>query len=144
MNLTVYAVTDNVTSLAKGQAVILYNDNVLGGLTTQLGTATQLGTFVFNPSGLTNGGLSKQNDVINLTTGLSSVASLIDSSNHIVRLIVTSNETGEVTFAGAGTSSGGTASAYIPTLALTPAPEPASMALLAFGVAGIVARKRRK
>ena len=142
--LTVFAVTDNVSSLAKGQSAIIYNDGVPGGLTNQLGTATQLGTFLFNPNSLTNGGLSSQQDAINLTTGLGSIASLIDSSNHIVRLVIVTNETGEVTFAGAGTSSGGTASAYIPTLALTPAPEPASMALLALGVAGIAARKRRK
>ncbi|MHB8638115.1 MAG: PEP-CTERM sorting domain-containing protein [Fimbriimonadaceae bacterium] len=141
VNLTVYAVTDNVSSLAAGQSAIIYNDSVLGGLTTQLGTATQLGTFVFNPTSLVNGGLSSQNDVINLTTGLSAIASLINSSNNTIRLVVTTNETGEVTDAGAGSSS-----AYVPTLTLqvTPAPEPASMAALGFGVAALLARRRRK
>jgi hypothetical protein len=141
VDLTVWAVTDNVTSLATGQTTVEYNDNVLGGYTNQLGTATQLGTFVFNPGGLTNGGLSDQNDVISLTTGLGSIASLINSSNNVIRLIVTTNETGEVTDAGAGASS-----AYIPTLTLqvTPAPEPASMAALGLGIAGLIARKRRK
>lgn len=144
VTLTVYAVSDNTDSLAKGQTAIVYNDNVLGGLTTQLGTATQLGTFVFNPNGLTNGGLSDQDDAINLTTGLSSIASLINSSNQTIRLVVTTNETGEVTFAGAGSSSSGTASAYVPTLQLTPSPEPASMLALTLGIGGLIAKKRRK
>jgi hypothetical protein len=142
VDLTVWAVTDNVTSLAAGQTGVENNDSVVGGYTNQLGTATQLGTFIFNPNGLVNGGsITNQQDVINLTTGLSSLTSLINSSNHVIRLLVTSNETGEVTWAGAGSSS-----AYVPSLSLqtTAAPEPASFAALGLGIIGLVARKRRK
>ncbi len=141
VDLSIYAVTDNATSLANGQTTVEYNDGVLGGYTNQLGTPTLLGSFVFNPGGLTNGGLSDQTDSINLTTGLSSIAGLINSSNHDIRILVTTNETGEVTMAGAGASS-----AYVPNLVLQTqaTPEPASFAFLGLGIVGLISRKRRK
>lgn len=146
VNLTFWAVKDNTTSLHKGQTTVGYDDTSVGGYTGQLGTATLLGTFSFTSTSTGNSsGVKNQNDVVNLTSGLSALAAQINSANQDIRILITTDETGYATFAGAGSSSTGTATKYDPTLTLqvTPAPEPASMAALGIGIAGLIARRRR-
>jgi len=143
VNLTFWAVTDNSTNLHKGtNTTIGYDDGTLGGYSGQLGTATELATFDFTSTSSGNSsGVTNQQDPINFTMGLSSLASQINSANHDIRILATTDETGYATLTGAGA-----ASAFIPTLNLqvTPVPEPISLATLGLGVLGLFRRKRQR
>ncbi len=131
--ITVWAVTDNTTSLAQGQSTITYNSNVSGGYSNQLGTPTELGTYTYtvpsSPGGLVT---------IPLTMNLSAITALASTSNHVVRFVYTGDGSVYFTMNGVGSSN-------MPAFNYTTqsVPEPASFAALAVGVIGLVTRKRR-
>ncbi len=151
--IKVWAVTNNTVNLSKynattnpgGNQTVAYDDTVLGGYSGQLGTATLLGSFAFTSSAATTAPYPL--DTVNLTTGLSSLVSLVNSGSHNVRLVMTTDETGLATFfsSKAANATNATYGDARPQLTLTTSsvPEPATMALGLLVIPAIMKRRRK-
>jgi hypothetical protein len=133
---------DTSASIDSGSSTLKFNKSYLpGGVGSQLNPLVLLGTANFTTTGDVNNGKA---DVYDLSLSSAAETLLVDELNTSggnVRIVVTPDDSKvAATWAGyANTTYGG------PKLSLTAqtVPEPASLAVIAVGLAGLVARKRR-